>query len=66
MSQIHLASDLYGKCTLGGKNSFGTKLKKILGRIFLKKKIVPKESFFLVASDGVPILYSKPCICTGD
>ena len=66
MSQIHLASDLYGKCTLGGKNSFDTKLKKILGRIFFLKNLVPKESFFLVASDGVPILYNKPRICTGD
>ena len=65
MSQIHLASDLYGKCTLGGKNSFDTKLKKILGRIFFLKNLVPKESF-LVASDGVPILYDKPCIWKGD
>ena len=65
VSQIHLASDLYGKCTLGGKNLFGTKLKKILGRIFFKRNLVPKEPFFLVASDGVPILCNKPCIKTG-
>ena len=65
MSQIHLASDLYGKCTLEGKNSFDTKLKKILGRIFFFKNLVPKESF-LVPSDGVRILYDKPCIWKGD
>ena len=29
--------------------------------IFLKN-LVPKESFFFVASDVVPILYNKPCI----
>ena len=34
MSQLHLASELYWKCTLGVKDSFGTKLKKILGRTF--------------------------------
>ena len=33
--------------------------------VFLKN-VVPKESFFFVASDVVAILYNKPCICTGD
>ena len=46
---------------LGPKDSFGTKSKKILGRLF-KKNVVPKESFLFVASDVVPILYNKPCI----
>ena len=26
------------------------------------KNVVPKESFFVVASDVVPILYNKPCL----
>ena len=30
--------------------------------IFFKKNVVPKESFFFIASDVVPILYNKPCI----
>ena len=37
MSQLHLASELYpfiGNGPLGAKNSFGTKLKEILGTIF--------------------------------
>ena len=50
---------------LGTKDLFGTKLKKILGRIFLKN-VVPKEPFFFAASDIVPIIYNKPCICTAD
>ena len=37
MSKLHLASELYWKCTLGAKDSFGTKLRKILGRIFFLK-----------------------------
>ena len=53
---------------LGEKDSFGTKLKKkkMLGRIFKKKNVVPKESFFFVASDVVPILYNKPFILETD
>ena len=51
---------------LGAKDSFCTKLKKVLGRIFFEKNVVPKESFFFVASDVVSILYIEPCICTGD
>ena len=44
---------------LGAKDSFGTKLKKkIIGRIFKKKSVVPKDSLFFVASDVVPILYN--------
>ena len=38
MSQLHLASELYpfiGNGPLGAKNSFGTKLKEILGTIFV-------------------------------
>ena len=50
---------------LGTKDLFGTKLKKILGRILLKN-VVPKEPFFFAASDIVPIIYNKPCICTAD
>ena len=50
---------------LGPKDSFGTKSKKILGRLF-KKNVVPKESFLFVASDAVPILKNKPCICAKD
>ena len=47
---------------LGEKDSFGTKLKKyILGRIFFYRNIMPKESFFFVASDVVPIVYNKSC-----
>ena len=37
MSQLHLASEPYGSTEdvhLGAKDSFGTKLKEILGRIF--------------------------------
>ena len=30
------------------------------------KNVVPEETFFFVASDVAPILYNKPCICTGD
>ena len=67
MSQLHLASELYWKYKhLAAKDSFGTKLKEILGRIFFLRNVVPKESLFFVASDVVPILWNKPCICTGD
>ena len=33
--------------------------------IFLKN-VVSKESFFFAASDVVPILNKKACICTGN
>ena len=68
MSQLYLASKRYPfieNMPLGSKVSFDTKLTKILGRTVFKK-LVPKESFFFVASDVVPILYNRPCICTGD
>ena len=64
ISKLYRVSELYPYVPFGSKNSFGTKLKEILGRIFFKKNVVPKESFF-VASD-VPILYNEPCICNGD
>ena len=66
MSQLHLASEASENVHLEAKNSFGTKLKKLLGRIFFFLNVVPKESFFFVASDVVPILYNKPCIYIGD
>ena len=72
MSQLQLvSSQLYPinfteNVALGEKNSFGSKLKKVLGRIFFLKNVVPKESFFFVASDVVPIVYNKTCICFGD
>ena len=37
MLPLHLASEIYWKCTLVFKGLFGTKLKKILGRIFVLK-----------------------------
>ena len=46
---------------LRAEDSFGTKLKKSQVGHF-KKNVVPKESFFFVASDIVPTLYNKPCI----
>ena len=46
---------------LGEKDSFGTKVKKnFLVENCLKK--VPKESFFIIASDVVPVLCNKPCM----
>ena len=48
---------MWGKRTLLPLN-----YKKVLGTIFFLKNVVPKESFFFVASDVVPILYNKPCI----
>ena len=46
---------------LGGKGSFGTKLKKN-PRYDVLKNVVTKESFCFVKLDVVPILYNKPCI----
>ena len=51
---------------LEAKDSFGTKLKKNLRWIFFKKIQCQKSPSFFAASDVGPILYNKPCICTGD
>ena len=42
---------------LGAKDSFGTKLKKTLGRIFFLKMLCQKSPSFFVASDVVPICH---------
>ena len=60
ISQLHLASEL--KMYTWGEDSFGTKLKKNSRQDIFFKNVVPKESFFFVASYVVPILYNKPCI----
>ena len=39
-------------------------IKKIFGKTFLKN--VATKDFFFVASDVVPVLYNKACLCTGD
>ena len=65
MSQLHLASEISWKCTLGGKRFFWHEIKKTLGRIFFFFffwKCSAKHSFFFVASDVVRILCNKPCI----
>ena len=62
MSQFNLASEIYWKCVVGGKRLFWRESKKNPRQDIFQKNVVPKESFFFVASDVVPILYSKPCI----
>ena len=52
-------------CSWGQKTLSVLDKKKILGTIFSLKMQCQKSPFF-VASGVVPILYNKPCICTGD
>ena len=55
---------LFKTYTWGQRTLLALNKKKILVRIYVFLNVVPKESFFFVAPDFVPILYNKPCICT--
>ena len=54
------------KCALVGKGLFWHWIKKNSRYDIFLENVVPKQSFFFVASDVIPILYNKPCTCTGD
>ena len=69
MSRLQLASELYPSnfiknVPLGEKDSFGTELRKILGRIFFLKCSAKKVLLFCYIG-CCSYVYNKPFICTG-